>query len=192
MVLLALVLKFRFEAGENKRELARAYEAIRACKDKRSAQSRYISEALAQIGEARLETSDTIPEAHRISGYYGSRAYVLRFELRNDSSLVSVFKSFTLKNPLTGEGETKIFENRKNPIDISDFQTFKYSLHKLSLSEVAVEESNLLCCFGGGSISWEAVMPDKKRYRFSTYCRQSVQFAEICEKLLEKCGVFRK
>ena len=41
----------------------------------------------------------------------------------------------------------------------------------------------------GGSITWEAKMPDGEMYTFSTFCRKSIEFTKSCEAMLENYGM---
>jgi hypothetical protein len=46
--------------------------------------------------------------------------------------------------------------------------------------------NNIMCCFGGGTLSWEAYLEDGNRHYFSTFCRESAQFTDGCEFMLRK------
>jgi hypothetical protein len=46
--------------------------------------------------------------------------------------------------------------------------------------------NHIMCCFGDGTLSWEAYLEDGNRHYFSTFCRESAQFTDGCEFMLRK------
>lgn len=188
LFLSALVIYFYNQSQKREADLNQAYETIRVVKAKQEHFRESLYENWENIGEKPLEISDTIVEIHRIWSTLGNKAYLLKIECGKDSTLRSVFKQFTLKNPLTNEGETQVLVNKSMVVNPTDFYAFKSQLAKISLADAAISSEDIMCCFGGGSITWEAKMANGDKYYFSTFCRKSIEFAVACEVLMEKCG----
>ncbi len=189
LVLSLLVGYLYFQNKNQQRDLAQAYNALRDLKWQQERNRNELYKSWTEIGEKPLELNDSIVEIHRIWSTQGVRIYVLRLESRKDGSLWSVLKQFSIKHPLTGEGKTEVLASRSrfaNPVDLT---VFKAQLSKIQLSTAAISDQDIMCCFGGGSITWEAKMPDGEMYTFSTFCRKSIEFTKSCEALLEKYGV---
>lgn len=188
LVLLAATMWFGVKNAETRREL----EAVRDTLYSLKIQQPYLFDGhnkgvLEKVGELYLDINDTIIEAHRITIKYGRNCALLRLEVKSDSSVYAVFKKFTYKNPLTGEGEDSLYVVSNPEIDLIALQQFKVKLTEIEFP-AAVGNNDILCCLGGGTLSWEAVMHPSVRYRFSTFCGQSLQFSEACEFLLRQMG----
>ena len=141
-----------------------------------------------KVGESYLVLSDSVVEIHRISGNDGFRHFLFRIEVSRDGRLRTALRKFSAKNPLTGEGRDSLFSVTHPKIEAAVFQEFKNKLAQIKLTEAAIDDTSVLCCFGGGYLIWEAVYPANRQFRFDTYCRMSVPFAEVCEFLLRHTG----
>ena len=170
-------------------QLKKKEYAIQCLESEQSRDRNYVLEGKKSIGEKPLKLNDTIVEIHRIWSTTGNIHRVLRIEVKPDSSLMSVFKQFTLQNPLTKEGKTEILAKQEQVVSLHNFSTFKEQLSKIKLAEAAITSDDIMCCFGGGVILWEAKMGNGETYTFSTFCRKSLVFAKTCEALLGECGV---
>lgn len=141
--------------------------------------------AAALLGEVPLQVDSLLREVHRISADYFNTLYLVRLELGRDSTLRLIFKKCTVLNPLTGEGKNEVLAHTEQQIDPAVLQTFSTQLAGIDFFNAA-QSDDVFCCFGGGSLSLESVLSSGQRLWFSTYCRQSEQFAEACEYLLRQ------
>lgn len=188
LILLASTAWFGVKNAEIQRELETMRDTLGSLRIQQQALfDNYDRDVFKRIGESYLTANDTTIEAHRITFDNGRICALLRLELRPDSFIRAVFKKFTYKNPLTGEGKDSLYVVSNPKIDFAVLQQFKAKLTQLEFPAAATDD-NILCCFGGGTLSWEAVEKTGTRYRFSTFCRQSEQFAEACEFLLRHVG----
>jgi len=187
LILLASTAWFGVKNAEMQRELETVRDTLGSLRIQQQIPSIY-NIGLQKIGELNFDISDTVLEMHRIVGNDSRQCFLLRIEVGLDSSVHAVFKKFTLEHPLTKEGKDSVFLTTTPKINFADFQQFKAKLSQLEFTKAVVDDTNILCCFGGGTLSWEAVEKTGTRYRFSTFCRQSEQFAEACEFLLRHVG----
>jgi hypothetical protein len=186
LTLLASTAWFGVKNAESERELEAMRDTLGSLRIKQQTFfDNYDRDVFKRIGESNLSANDTLIETHRITFDNGRFCALLRLEVKPDNSLRTVFKKFTYKNPLTGEGKDSLHVVSNPKIDFTTLQQFKAKLTQLEFPAAAVDD-NILCCFGGGTMTWEAVEKSGTRYRFSTYCRQSEQFAEACEFLLRQ------
>lgn len=137
------------------------------------------------LDEAPLAVSKQVREVHRISADYFSTFYLVRLEGGPDSRWQLIFKKCTVQNPLTHEGKNEVLAHTRQPIDSSVVQTFASKLAGIDFWDAA-RVDDVFCCFGGGQLSLESVLPAGQRLWFSSYCRQSKQFAEACEYILRQ------
>ncbi|HRI62241.1 MAG TPA: hypothetical protein PK228_21015 [Saprospiraceae bacterium] len=191
IVLLAL-LAATFRFGYKNVELQRSLQAVSDTLLSQKIQQQFLTqksfEELAKFGERELRKNDSTAETHRIIANYDiSGLFLLRFELGLDGSIRSVFRKVKIKRPLPSDLKKVefIIDSAAHDIKLRDIQRFKDKLSQANLLDATLE-NQLMCCFGGGSLTWEAELADGNRHTFSTYCRQSVQFTEACEFLLEQ------
>lgn len=188
LILLASTTWLGVKNGETERELEAVRDTLGSLRIKQQALfDNYDRDVFKRIGESNLSANDTLIETHRITFDNGRFCVLLRLEVKPDNSLRTVFKKFTYKNPLTGEGKDSLYVVSNPKIDFAALQQFKAKLAQIEFPAAAVDD-NILCCFGGGTMTWEAVEKTGTRYRFSTFCRQSEQFAEACEFLLRQAA----
>jgi hypothetical protein len=137
------------------------------------------------LQESKLNVNDSIKEAHRITCYYGWRYFIIRFELKSDSSVDLICKNYTIKHPFTGEGRDSLLSVKKQKITSQILQNFKNRLSKVEFLD-ATFQKEIMCCFGGGGIRLESVYSSGQRNFYGTFCRTSKQFAEACEYMMRQ------
>lgn len=138
-------------------------------------------------GEWDLRKSPDVAEIHRIVANYDGGFFMVQCELGKDGSVKAVLKKAKIENPILQKPSQKSFTRDSLLIEIkpADFQSFKDKLASLDFTAATVE-NDIMCCFGGGTLHWEAILADDQRHHFRAFCRQSVRFAEACEFLLRK------
>ncbi|MCC6462202.1 MAG: hypothetical protein IT260_17170 [Saprospiraceae bacterium] len=175
-------------AGTLRREIRLQSDSLAAIRQRDLAQQsrgRLSAPAAALLGEAPLQVDSLLREVHRISADYFNTLYLVRLELGRDSTLRLIFKKCTVQHPLTGEGKYEVLAHTERVLDASVLQSFRTQLTGIDFLNAA-QSDDVFCCFGGGTLSLESVLPSGKRLWFSTYCRQSEQFAEACEYVLRQ------
>lgn len=170
------------------RQLQQTRQALLCLQQQQEKDRLLVASDLSGIGEPALEQLDSDTEVHRIWSNLGSRSYVLRLQQETDSTMHYVFKQFTLQNPLTKEGKTVVLKIREGTVSMRVLSDFKARLSRINLPDAALYDRDIMCCFGGGTLHWEARTGDNTRHEFSTFCRHSLAFAEACEALLDQCG----
>lgn len=192
VALLALIATSAWLGVKNartERELAVVRDTLYSLRIAQNPVAHIQMSVMEKIGEPYLMLNDSVVEAHRISGNYGRWHFLLRIETDRNGALQTTLRTYTLKNPLTGEGQDSLFSVTHPKIEAAVFQEFKDKLARIKLTEAAVDDTLPTCCWGGGYLIWEAVYPASIiGFRFDTYCRKSVPFAEACEFLLRQTG----
>jgi hypothetical protein len=146
----------------------------------------YVSPKLdSLLHESRLNVNDSIKEAHRIMCNYGWRYFLIRFELKPDSTVDLICKNYTIRQPFTGEGSDSLLSVKKQKITSQTLQDFKNKLSKVEFLDATIQRE-IMCCFGGGGIKLESVYASEQRNFYSTFCRTSKQFAEACEYMMRQ------
>lgn len=191
VILLALIATSAWLGVKNartERELAVVRDTLYSLRIAQKPVADMEMSVMEKVGESYLMLNDSVVEIHRISGNDGFRHFLFRIEVNPDGRLRTALRKFSAKNPLTGEGLDSLFSVTHPKIEAAVFQEFKDKLAQIKLTEAAVEDKYVLCCFGGGYLTWEAVYPANMQFRFDTYCRRSEPFAEVCEFLLRHTG----
>jgi hypothetical protein len=134
------------------------------------------------MGPKDQALGDSLLESHRIA-WFASAAHVFQIHQKKDSSVHLIYRRFTLKNPLTQQGETAVQGTEHVLVPAPVFQKFKEKLAEISFLD-ASRNTDYLCCFNTGSLSWEARLNNNMILAHKTWCRQSVQFAEACETIM--------
>ncbi len=136
--------------------------------------------------EPYFQKNKGVQEIHRIRAYTDAGFFLLRFELRQDSSIIAIFKKAILKRPFSGDLRHLEFtqDSTVQVISLVDLTLFKEKINKIEFSDTTID-NDIMCCFGGVDFSWEAILADGNRHYFRTYCRQAVQFAKTCEDMLK-------
>lgn len=125
--------------------------------------------------------NDTLIEVHRIVWRPSFMGFSFRIKETKAHNIWLEYKRFNLKNPLTGAGETKVYFTKTIPVPEETFNRFRRQLASVTFFDASVDEDDMMCCWATGSLEWDARFPNNQFLRHSTYCRQSVQFAEACE-----------
>ena len=136
-------------------------------------------------GEWPLRKKTDVTEVHRIVANYDDGFFMLQCEQEKDGRVKAVLKKAKIKNPITQQQESAVFTRDSLLFELkpADFQLFKERMVGLVFTDETIE-NDIMCCFGGGTIDWEAIPADGQRHHFRTFCRQSLRFAEACESLL--------
>jgi hypothetical protein len=146
----------------------------------------YVSPKLdSLLQESVLDISDTIKEIHRITCHYGWRHFLIRLELKHDSSVNLTCKRYEYKHPLTNQGIDSLYSVKFQKIDKAKLCNFIEKLSKIEFLGVTIERE-IMCCFGGGGIQLESVYASGQRNFYGTFCRTSEQFAEACEYMMRQ------
>lgn len=134
------------------------------------------------VGPPQVELVDSLNEIHRIL-WSTSQVYAFTIEEKKDGAVWLKYRRFEVQNPLTKEGRTAILfaKNMLLPPDI--FKQFRQNLMSISFFD-ATRDENYMCCFTTGTLTWEAKLQKEGYLKHSTYCRQSVQFAEAYETIM--------
>lgn len=187
LALLAATFRFGYKNVELQRTLQAVSDTLLSQKVQQEFMAQKSFEKLAKFGENDLRKNDNTAEMHRIIANYDQGLFLLRFELGLDGSIRSMFRKVKVKRPLPSDFRKAefIIDSAAQDIKLRDIQRFKDKLSQVNLLDATLG-NQLMCCFGGGSLTWEAELADGNRHSFSTYCRQSVQFTEACEFLLEQ------
>ena len=122
-------------------------------------------------------------EHHKIIVNFGQLFFDIRFNLLADSSVLATLAKYSEKNPLTGVGVDTIYYTSTKKFEYLILKDFKKRLSKINFIN-AIVDVNTMCCFSGGGIVLESVFSRTERIGFSTFCRESVEFAEACEFLM--------
>jgi hypothetical protein len=168
-----------------KTELVAVTDSLNHIKENNYFKKRYKSYLPPIIKESYLETNDSIKEVHRITANYADRFFLIRLELSKTNSVSLIFKRYSQKHLLTGQGEDKLLAVKTQKIDWKTLNEFRYKLSKIEFLDVT-KSDNTFCCFGGGGIKLESILEDGKNIDFSTFCRASQQFAAACEFIMRQ------
>jgi hypothetical protein len=133
------------------------------------------------LGPRQLDLGDSLLEAHRIA-WITSRVYCVQMLIRCDSMVWLIYKSGSLKNPLTKKGSDTIYFQQTKLLGPAVWIDFNNQLNQVNFLD-ATKHTQYFCCNVTGSIDWEAQYLNGPRRTHYTWCRQSVQFAEACESL---------
>lgn len=121
--------------------------------------------------------SDSILETHRIN-WTTIDGMVWLIRLKKDSTVDWTYKNFTVKNPLTQEGRFEILNEKYGAVSLDQFKLFRKKLSEVSFYD-ATTNVDYMCCFGSGSVSWEANIAGRRHTHY-THCSQSKEFIAAC------------
>ncbi len=144
-------------------------------------------QVLHDAGEPAVWRGEGIKEIHRIIANGDRGLFALRVEVGQDGSVKAMFRKVKVKMPLPRDFKRIEFlqDSAAQIIQLADLQNFKNRMAQINLLDATVD-NNPMCCFGGFTVSWEAVLPDGNRHFFTTFCNQSEQFVESCMLLLRQ------
>lgn len=142
---------------------------------------RWISvEAFKLMGEKEVDLGDTLSEVHRFS-WVTNQLFVVRVEVYPDNTVRLNFSSGGLQNTNDSEKLKLVLRSEKNrEISWAQWQEFHQKISKVSFLD-ATKDENFMCCLTTGTLRWDAISVNSGRHGHSTWCRQSIQFAEACE-----------
>lgn len=185
VVLLSATIHFSIENQALQQALTSVSDTLRSQRLQQEWMENSTRSRLAGHGEMPLQIIGNCVETHRITANYDNGLFLLRIERRTDGSLTALYKKIKAKQPFPADLKLVEFtvDTASQTLQARDLEDFKSQLAKADLLEASVQ-NDLLCCFGGGTLSWEAIMPDGNRHYFSTYCHQSAAFTAACTKLL--------
>ncbi len=188
-LLALLVATFRLRV-ENQ-ALKHSLEAVSDTLGSQRIQQQWLEESTLRLMqgwiEPYLQKKEGVIELHRITAISDGGFFLLQFELRQDRSIEAVFKKVMPEQPFPKDFSKIKFTHDSAVITLNliDFELFKDKINQIEFSNATIS-NHLMCCFGGGTLKWAAILADGNNRNFSTFCRQSAQFAEACEFMLKK------
>jgi hypothetical protein len=187
LALFGTSLRFGLKNMELKHDLQTVCDTLNSQRIYQQLLERKSLESLKRFGEYGIQKEDSITEVHRIIASYDVGFFLLRVERKKDNSIQSIFRKVKIKSPVYGDWKKAEFviDSARQDFKLIDIQHFKAMLTQTDLVD-ASRANDLMCCFGGGTLSWEAYLEDGNRHYFKTFCRESAQFTEACEFMLRK------